>query len=217
MQTDAAIRTDAPSPTDDATRIDASAMDAGALVPDARSSTGADSGACEVAVVGRAIEGAGHVEACSTVSYQSNPPSSGNHYGNWAAFGEYAFPLPRGFWVHNLEHGAIVITFNCPDGCDQELAEVRAWFDALPVDPPCLGTTTRPRAILTPDPLLDARWAASAWGWTLTAACFDAAAFSAFYDAHVGMGREDVCTPGLDYRDPSGGPSASLPSGCVPQ
>jgi hypothetical protein len=173
-----------------------------------------DGGLCVVQVAEHATEGATHLAACVPVVYLTQPPSSGNHYGTWAAYGRYEFPLPRGFWVHNLEHGAVVITYNCPDGCAAELAEARAWFDALPVDPSCPAQVTVPRAILTPDPLLDVRWAASAWGQTLRAECFDKGAFSAFYSEHAGHGLENVCTSGADFRAPNGARSVELPADC---
>src|SRR5688572_23429319 len=54
-------------------------------------------GPCAAVTEQHAIEGAGHVPSCSEVSYGTNPPSSGNHYGVWAAFQSYTFAVPRGF------------------------------------------------------------------------------------------------------------------------
>src|SRR6188768_3371545 len=95
-----------------------------------------------------------HVAVCSEVSYPDNPPAGGSHYSQWAAFQSYSFPVPRGFWVHDMEHGAVVYSYNCPDGCAEEVAQVQALIDALPSDPLCSAETPR-RVLLTPDPLLD--------------------------------------------------------------
>lgn len=160
-------------------------------------------GACKIAVAEQALAPGNHVTLCSDVTYATNPPSSGNHYGVWADFGVYDFALPRGFWVHNLEHGAVVVTYNCPGGCADEVAAATAWLGKLTVDAACPGGT--PRALLVPDPKLDVRWAASSWGYTLRSDCFDAEAFGAFYTAHAGMPPAPeipVCSTGTNFRDP---------------
>ena len=56
-----------------------------------------------------------HVAECSLVEYSSNPPTSGPHYGFWAEFGIYDQAIPRGFWVHAMEHGAVVVAYSCTD------------------------------------------------------------------------------------------------------
>jgi hypothetical protein len=91
-----------------------------------------------------------------------------------------------------MEHGAIVIVYNCPCGCPEEVAAAQAMIDALPVDADCVAPTKR-RVILAPDPKLDVRWAASAWTWTLKGSCFDAASFSAFAQAHYAKTFENFC------------------------
>jgi hypothetical protein len=152
---------------------------------------------CGAVVQQHPIAGASHVPECSPVSYATNPPASGDHYPTWAAYGEYATPLARGFWVHNLEHGSVVVSYGCDGACDADLESARSWMSALRVDDFCLrqGLAT-PRALLTPDPELDTTWAASAWGFTLRADCFEPEVFGDFYDAHVGRGPEDICTAG---------------------
>lgn len=142
-----------------------------------------------------------HLSVCSEVSYPDNPPAGGHHYSVWAAYQSYSFPVPRGFWVHDLEHGAIVFSYNCtdlPDGCAEEVAQVQALIDALPVDLSCPAAAPR-RVVLTPDPLLDVRWGVSAWGFTLRADCVDEQRFRRFYANHYGQGPEDLCAPGEDF------------------
>jgi hypothetical protein len=157
-------------------------------------------GTCEPVVAEHPSEGANHMPVCSPLTFGTNPPSSGNHYGIWAAYQTYNRAIARGFWVHSLEHGAVVITYNCPGGCPSEVAEVQAYIDSLPSD---CGSTSR-RIILTPDPELDVRFAASAWGFTLRANCFDRGAFAAFQDAHYGHGPESICGGGVDPTDMCG-------------
>jgi len=147
-----------------------------------------------------ALEGGAHVAVCSVLSPGSNPPSSGPHYGTWAAFRTYATAIPRGFWIHSLEHGAVVITYNCPEGCAADVQAIEAMIAALPAEPLCQQTsqTVRTRVILTPDPKLDVRFAASSWGFTLRSDCFDSAAFRAFVLAHLGNAPENFCSDGVD-------------------
>jgi hypothetical protein len=153
---------------------------------------------CNAVVQRHPIEDSSHVPECSPVTYATNPPSSGNHYGSWAGYGEYATPLARGFWVHNLEHGSVVVSYDCFDEtCGADLEAARGWLGAQRVDDFCLRQGSgKPRLLLTRDPELEATWAASAWGATLVAGCFEPAVFTDFYQAHVGQGPENICAAG---------------------
>jgi hypothetical protein len=157
-------------------------------------------GACGAIEQEFGIEGYQHLEPCTVVHYGTKPPSSGDHYAVWSNYKTYADAIPEGYWVHNLEHGAIVITYNCPSGCAADVAAAQQMIDALPIDPVCtaLGEGVRSRVIMTPDPKLDVEFAASAWGWTLRARCFDPEVFRAFAVAHYGQGREPYCDNDVD-------------------
>jgi hypothetical protein len=164
--------------------------------------------ACDGAEIYFESEGASHVPNCSAVEYGTNPPSSGNHYGTWADFRIYDTALPRGFWVHSLEHGAVVISYRCTAEDCAEPAEIEAAkqaVEAAGVDPKCCEdascTTGSSRVILTPDPLLDVAWAASAWQFTLRADCFDAGVFQEFINRHRGLGPEDVCDENPNFSE----------------
>ncbi|HEX6276526.1 MAG TPA: DUF3105 domain-containing protein [Polyangiaceae bacterium] len=141
-------------------------------------------------------------ELCVEIDYSTNPPCTGTHYGTWAAYRVYDEPIPRGFWVHGLEHGAVTLTYSCTD-CEAEVAVAEALLADVGPDPACVsrGQPTR-RTLLAPDPRLDTRWAASSWGFTLTADCFEPEVFRAFIEAHRGHGLEDVCSDGLDVSEP---------------
>jgi hypothetical protein len=152
---------------------------------------------CDTVAEAHPIEGQTHVPSCSPVSYGTNPPSSGNHYPVWAAFKTYAMPVPRGFLVHDLEHGAVVVTYNCPEGCPDDVAKIEAWLGTLS-DHACKDTAVVRRVVVSPDPLLDVRFAAAAWGVTLRAPCFDPASFTDFFVQHIGQGPEQLCADGQD-------------------
>jgi hypothetical protein len=162
-------------------------------------SAGAPSGVCNVMLEESLPSSALHLANCSATSYATDPPSGGDHYGNWAAFQSYDFPVPEGFLVHALEHGAVVFWYNCPDGCADEVATVEAFIGGLPEDPLCDPFGVPRRAILTPSTTLGSRWAASSWGYALTADCFDEVAFRDFYSEHYGKGREPLCNAGQAF------------------
>jgi uncharacterized protein DUF3105 len=159
------------------------------------------SGACNVRIQESPPSSATHLLLCSATSYTTNPPSGGPHYAIWPAFQSYDFALADGFLVHALEHGAVVFWYNCPEGCADEVAQVEAFIGALPEDPLCSGSGSPRRAVLTPSPRLTSRWAASAWGFALSADCFDESAFAAFYTEHYGQGPEQLCNPGNAFTE----------------
>lgn len=164
---------------------------------------------CGTTVTPYAIDPSPHIAMCFPVTYSSNPPTSGPHYPVWASFKTFTSPVPRGFTVHDLEHGAIVISYKCPAGCASEVAAIQALVDARAADPGCLAPV-KSRIVITPDPLLDVPFAAAAWGFALTSQCFDLPALGAFIDAHYGMGPESFCADGVDVSSPDAG----IPEDC---
>ena len=160
--------------------------------------------ACGTTVTSYPIDPSPHITACFPVVYSSNPPTSGPHYPVWASFKTFSTPVPRGFTVHDLEHGAIVISYKCAGGCASEVAALQAFVDARPADPLC-ATPVKSRIVITPDPLLDAPFAAAAWGFALTSQCFDLPALAAFIDAHYAMAPENFCFDGTDVSSPDAG------------
>jgi hypothetical protein len=142
---------------------------------------------------------ASHVPIGSTIQWSSNPPSSGPHYPIWAAYQVYTTPVPRGYYVHDEEHGAIVLLYNCGDaGCPDIVAALQAVSDAIPDDPLCTsaGEGVRVRTVITPDPLIGSPVAAAAWGWVYKAQCADLPTLKDFALAHYGKGPEILCGNG---------------------
>ncbi len=181
-------------------------LDGGA---DAASDAASDASACGAIEAVFPLEPGLHVASCTPLTYATNPPTSGTHYPIWAAFKKYDKPVPRGFYVHAMEHGAIVFEHNCAAGCDAEIAALVAYLAARPPDPLCVAPLAN-RFILTPDPLLDVPFAASAWGASLKMQCLDFAAIGAFIDAHYAKAPENFCFDGTDVTDPASG----IPAGC---
>jgi hypothetical protein len=148
-----------------------------------------------------------HLTTCTPIKYATNPPSGGDHWGQWAAFKKYALRVPREMYVHDLEHGAVVLSYKCATECPDVVAALEKIFDEAAGDTLCVtqGGGPKARLVLTPDPDLDTPIAASAWGATYTATCIDTASLTAFVSANYGKGPEQLCYPGEDI-EMTGGP-----------
>ncbi len=57
--------------------------------------------------------GRGHVPVSEKVDYNSNPPTSGKHYEDWVRSGIYNEPKDDRNLVHSLEHGYVILSYNC--------------------------------------------------------------------------------------------------------
>jgi Protein of unknown function (DUF3105) len=154
---------------------------------------------CAVTIDTPVLLASPHVAIGTPVEYDSNPPSSGPHYPIWAAFQEFMTPVDRRYYVHDLEHGAVVLLYKCDDaaGCPDVVQGMRDLVASLGDDPLCdKSTGPRVRIVITPDPLIPTTVAAAAWGWTYTADCFDLPSLKAFVLAHYGQGTEMLCANG---------------------
>jgi hypothetical protein len=146
------------------------------------------------------IEPATHIPNCSQPSFTHYPPTSGNHFPAWADFRTFKFVVNPGYYVHSLEHGAIVFLVNCktPGDCDADFARLQSIADAAPQDSLC-ESGTRNRIVIAEDTAMGSRFAALAWGWSLESECIDSAAFAAFIKAHYAQGPEDFCFAGTAF------------------
>lgn len=57
--------------------------------------------------------GRDHVPDGTQVNYNSNPPTSGPHFEEWVKAGIYDKPVTDGHLVHSLEHGYVILSYNC--------------------------------------------------------------------------------------------------------
>lgn len=141
-----------------------------------------------------------HVESNEDVEYNSNPPSSGPHCGVWGSWGVFSEekPLSDCNFIHNLEHGGIVLAYRCPEGCEDIVSELETLRDSA-MDPDC----SVPRVIITPNDELDVVVAAAAWQRTWRGDCLDEPAvtslkrFIAYNIGSRGIAPEaTLCEPG---------------------
>jgi hypothetical protein len=132
-------------------------------------------------------EGRDHVPVGTTVSYRANPPASGPHYPMPAPWGVYTMPLARELWVHDLEHGGIVLAYNCPSGCDSLVAQLIAIKDGTPAD-----QYNEQRFIITPDPKLPKTLAALAWDYRWQGDTLDVPTVRCFISARYDRAPESI-------------------------
>lgn len=123
-----------------------------------------------------------HVPETERVQYNSNPPTSGPHYAQPAAWGVYTeAPLDEQL-VHNLEHGGIIISYDPAQVQEAELQQIREQAREL--------SEINPRVVVTPRTEMDAAIALTAWGYLQKLESYDPDAVRTFYDAHIGRGPE---------------------------
>ena len=119
--------------------------------------------------------------------YNSNPPTSGWHYGGGTApWGVQTQPIADELSVHNLEHGGIVVHYR--QGLDQATVDqLTTLARELQQQSPCIVLVPRPADKMTESPI-----AVTAWTWLLRLDSFDAGTIRAFFRAHVDQGPEKV-------------------------
>ncbi len=112
--------------------------------------------------------------------YNSNPPTSGPHAPRPADWGVSSVPLPKEVAVHNMEHGGVVIWYNC-NGGPQPLDEAAC----LELHDKLAAVTNAARdqgklVLLTTYQDMDHRIALTAWRTLDIFDEFDAARITAF-------------------------------------
>ena len=89
--------------------------------------------------------------AATPKEWNSFPPTSGPHFGQWVIWGEYDEPVRLAQAVHNLEHGGIVMYYGS-DVPDEEVTKLRSFYRS---DPAAM--------LLSPLPRLGDKIALTAW------------------------------------------------------
>jgi hypothetical protein len=140
-----------------------------------------------------ADEGRNHIDEGTPLTYQHYPPSSGNHYPVPAGPGFYDQEFSEGYWVHSLEHGFVVILYNCSatDNCDSLKAQVRDFINSAPThgcDKVRLIGLPYSHGMSTPLSLIS-------WGHELDLPAFDQTRIMNFYKRYDNRGPEQLGCP----------------------
>ncbi|MFN8222329.1 MAG: DUF3105 domain-containing protein [Gaiellales bacterium] len=118
--------------------------------------------------------------------WNTDPPTSGPHWGETAVYGIYTEPLQQARVVHNLEHGGAFIQYG-GDVFPAEIEKIAAFYD-----------DHKEGTLVAPYPVLEEKIALGAWiagkgrGQGVLALCthVDRKAFTAFFDAFQFKGNE---------------------------
>ncbi len=114
---------------------------------------------------GPAAQALAHAHVPGPVTYSVTPPVGGQHNADWMNCGVYDKPVPSERAVHNMEHGAIWITYR-PSLPASEVDQLRAFAQKQTVLPSAEGAPSR-YMDLTPYPGLTAPVVISSWGFQL--------------------------------------------------
>ena len=151
------------------------------------------------------------------VTYTYCPPASGNHFVRGGPitpgfYGPDDIPLPQG-WVHNLEHGALVVLYRGDPGdpglTSETQQQMQAFFSGLGPSPVCGFPPTQEGAgvVIARFDQMATPFAAMVWERVLPLDTFDEDAITEFWTTWgERTNPEQLCTP------PSPGPASPAPS-----
>lgn len=127
-------------------------------------------------------------------AYNSDPPSSGPHRNDASApalWGVYTQEVPPEIFVHNEEHGGIVVTYNPKLLPADQLKKLQAL-----VLPPYSNKSFTPTKILVTPRAADTHAIElAAWTWTLNMDNYNEATLIKFYLQHEGKSPEPTAGP----------------------
>lgn len=157
------------------------------------------------------VAGRNHLtEGTFSTNYNSNPPTSGDHWDKPTDWGVYTEELPDERAVHNLEHGGVWITYNCSvpesslmpqdfatDSATPQTASGSARTEEdsckkLISDLESIAKQYPSKVILTPRSKNDSRVALASWGRLWKFGKFDRPGVSEFVSANRNNGPEFV-------------------------
>jgi hypothetical protein len=158
-----------------------------------------------------------HVPIGDRVRYANCPPASGKHYQLPAGpvkaglYGPDEGTIPQG-WVHNLEHGAIVLLYKCPgEACEESgQAALAAMYAKWPISPICQIPPGNQTPVITRFDDMPWPYAAVVWDVVLPLQTLDEAAIFDFYAERAERFNPEQCTPPATPA-PSAAPTGSVP------
>ena len=127
-------------------------------------------------------------------AYNSDPASSGPHYNDAAApvpWGAYTQEISQEAYVHNEEHGGIVITYNPQLLAAADVAKLQKLFTSPYSD----STFTPSKTVVTPRTKDTHAIELAAWTYTLNMDSFNQATLKKFYLQHVSQSPEAAAGP----------------------
>ena len=176
--------------------------------------------------------GQAHVPFGEQVRYTYCPPASGNHVNRSGfgpiepeAYGPNDRSQPQG-WIHNLEHGALVVLYSCADrfgGCPSQdgLRALEAFVrDFNEPSPVCSFPPRTVGPVVARFDEMAQPYAALTWGRVLYMEAFDPELATQMFlteaerlgpDGTLIMPPEKVCTPQASASPPASAPGSASP------
>lgn len=138
--------------------------------------------------------GGTHIQPGSShAAYNSDPPSSGPHYADASAptpWGVYTQQVPDEVFLHNEEHGGIIVTYK-PDLPKDQIKKLQALFA-----PPYSDASFKPsKAVVTPRSKNTRPIELASWTFTFNLDGYDKAKIMDFYLQHIGKSPEPAAGP----------------------
>jgi hypothetical protein len=131
-----------------------------------------------------------HVVAGTKVKYTFCPPASGFHYAGVGIgpiapklYGPNDTTIPQN-WIHNLEHGGLVVLYRCGSGdkCDDaQQAAFQTFVSTFPNSPICNIPKGQISPVVTRFDDMQFPYAALVWDYVLPLDSFDANQILAFF------------------------------------
>ena len=126
-------------------------------------------------------------------AYNSDPASSGPHYADTSAptpWGVYTQEVPDEVFLHNEEHGGVIVTYK-PDLPADQLKKLRALF----APPYSLKSFTPSKAVVTPRAKNTHAIELAGWTYTLNLDQYDETTIMKFYLQRVSKAPEPTAGP----------------------
>jgi hypothetical protein len=140
-----------------------------------------DAGTCNVQTF-EALEASHVQELPEGYEYNSVPATSGLHNPQTAIWNLYDQPVPQINYVHNLEHGGMVIQYGS-EVSDADVASLADWYQQ---DTRGLIVAPLSEEMEEEDPTLADKIVANAWTHMMRCTTFDESAFDEFSDDYRG-------------------------------
>jgi hypothetical protein len=159
-----------------------------------------------------------HIPAGEFVRYTFCPPASGSHINQTGEgpvqarfYGPDDAVGPQG-WIHNLEHGSLVVLYKCENGaCDDAIqTQLKQFASDFPPSPVCQVARGKIGPVIARFEQMPANYAALVWGRVLYLDTLDTDEILRFY-AEEGerTNPEPQCSGASPSPSPSASPAAS--------
>jgi hypothetical protein len=85
----------------------------------------ADDGLVDAGIETFPNEGDTHLPVGTVIVYNTDPPTSGNHYPDPQLGGYYTSPIAAAFLVHSMEHGGVIIYYDASIVAPSDLTQLQ--------------------------------------------------------------------------------------------